>query len=145
MKTITKVLCATSCIILLDQASKWFIRHYYPADFICNSGMCFGIAQTSSIHGYVLQTALISISIIIATWYSYISYRKNTSILPYALLIGGGISNIIDRCTLGFVIDFISFRIKCGPWIYFWPWFNIADIAIVSGILLILYTSRTKK
>jgi signal peptidase II len=145
MKTITKVILATSCIILLDQASKWFIRHYYPADFICNNGMCFGIAQTSSMHGYVLQTALISISIAIAIWYSYISYRNTMSIIPYALLIGGGISNIIDRCTLGFVVDFISFRIKCGPWIYFWPWFNIADIAIVSGILLILYTSRTKK
>jgi len=145
MKSITKALYITCFIIAIDQISKWFIRYYYPADFICNRGMCFGIAQTSCLSGYVLQTALVAISIAIATWYAYIAYRNSIAIAPYAILIGGGIGNLIDRCLFGFVIDFISFRIKCGPWVYFWPFFNIADIAIITGILLILYTSFVTK
>jgi signal peptidase II len=45
------------------------------------------------------------------------------------LLVGGAIGNLIDRVRLGLVIDFFDFRI--------WPIFNVADIAIVTGVALI--------
>ena len=47
------------------------------------------------------------------------------------LLIGGAIGNLIDRIKTGYVVDFIDFRI--------WPVFNIADIAIVIGVGIIIY------
>ena len=48
-----------------------------------------------------------------------------------ALLLGGAAGNWLDRVRLGSVVDFFDFRI--------WPVFNIADIAIVLGVGLILY------
>lgn len=52
--------------------------------------------------------------------------------LGLGLLVGGGAGNLIDRVFRdGLVVDFIDFR--------FWPIFNIADIGIVSGTILILW------
>jgi signal peptidase II len=51
-----------------------------------------------------------------------------------AMILGGGIGNLIDRLQYGYVVDFIEFRL-----IKF-PVFNVADISVVCGsILLILY------
>jgi signal peptidase II len=47
----------------------------------------------------------------------------------YALILGGAISNLVDRFRVGYVIDFIDFR--------FWPVFNLGDTAITCGIILL--------
>ena len=49
-----------------------------------------------------------------------------------ALIVGGGIGNIIDRIRLGYVIDFFEFRV----WSYI---FNFADICVVVGCFLVLF------
>ena len=59
---------------------------------------------------------------------------SNLSIISYSLIIGGIIGNLIDRIFLNHVIDFLSFNIFG----YYFPIFNIADICIVCGILLLL-------
>jgi signal peptidase II len=53
-------------------------------------------------------------------------------VLPAALglLIGGSISNLVDRVRLGHVTDFLDLR--------FWPAFNLADMFIVIGVLMLL-------
>jgi signal peptidase II len=51
--------------------------------------------------------------------------------LPTGLLIGGAAGNLIDRVRDGAVTDFIDL-----PW---WPAFNLADVAITSGVLTLLY------
>lgn len=51
--------------------------------------------------------------------------------MPYALVIGGAIGNVIDRLEHGKVIDFIQWHWRD----YFWPAFNIADMAIVGGAI----------
>ena len=53
-------------------------------------------------------------------------------ILPVALglLLGGSLSNLIDRVRLGHVTDFIDFR--------FWPAFNLADTFIVAGVAVLI-------
>jgi signal peptidase II len=53
----------------------------------------------------------------------------------YALLIGGALGNILDRLVRGYVVDFIHLR--------YWPVFNVADIAIVAGGLL-LFLARLR-
>lgn len=55
--------------------------------------------------------------------------------LPLALLIGGGIGNLIDRAALGYVIDFID--VYYDRW--HWPAFNLADSAITVGIGILLW------
>ncbi len=56
--------------------------------------------------------------------------KKPHLIIPSGLILGGALGNLIDRMTRGFVIDFIS--------IGEWPVFNIADAAVVTGIILML-------
>ena len=52
--------------------------------------------------------------------------------LPVALglLIGGSVSNLVDRVRLGHVTDFLDLR--------YWPAFNLADVCIVVGVALLL-------
>jgi len=52
----------------------------------------------------------------------------------FAVLAGGALGNVIDRWARGFVIDFIHVR--------YWPVFNVADVAIVAGVLLLLFSQR---
>ena len=47
------------------------------------------------------------------------------------LILGGAIGNLIDRVRYGYVVDFLDFRI--------WPVFNIADCAIVIGVIVLVY------
>ncbi|OZA79094.1 MAG: signal peptidase II, partial [Halothiobacillus sp. 39-53-45] len=51
-----------------------------------------------------------------------------------ALIIGGALGNLIDRLTLGYVVDFLDFH-AAG---YHWPAFNIADSAITLGVVFML-------
>jgi len=56
--------------------------------------------------------------------------------LPYALVIGGAIGNVIDRLIHGHVVDFIQWYVGR----YYWPAFNLADSAIVGGAIgLVLF------
>ena len=57
--------------------------------------------------------------------------------VPYALVIGGALGNVIDRLAYGAVFDFIQLRV--GDWS--WYVFNVADAAIVAGVFGLLYDS----
>lgn len=64
-------------------------------------------------------------------------YRNQTAMkwgLPLAL--GGAMGNLVDRIRYGWVIDFIDISAKWGGREHHWPTFNVADIAIVAGVLL---------
>ena len=51
--------------------------------------------------------------------------------LPFALVIGGAVGNVIDRLRFGHVVDFIQWHWQD----YYWPAFNLADAAIVGGAI----------
>lgn len=57
--------------------------------------------------------------------------------LGYSLLLGGALGNGLDRAVRGYVVDFLDFY--AGRW--HWPAFNIADIGIVCGVVLMLFAS----
>ena len=59
---------------------------------------------------------------------------RKIEIIGYSLLLGGAIGNLIDRIVYGYVIDFLDFYI----FKYDFPIFNVADIGIVVGIILLL-------
>ena len=63
------------------------------------------------------------------------SYKRGESILGHVCVIAGSVANIVDRIVYHGVIDFIvvSFRH------YSWPVFNIADMAIVAGVVIIFW------
>jgi signal peptidase II len=57
------------------------------------------------------------------------------------LILGGGLGNLVDRVTLGYVVDFISWHYQS----WYWPAFNIADSAIFCGAILLLWDSFTSE
>ena len=92
-----------------------------------NSGIAFGLFPTAT-------AAVILLTGVAVAWMLVFFARSGARhpILPVALglLLGGSLSNLIDRVRLGHVIDFLDFR--------FWPAFNLADAFIVGGVAVLI-------
>ena len=128
-------------IILIDQFTKYLMFYNYKLfinkdfllfklDFVKNYGAAFNIFSGSRIF-------LSFISIIFSILLVFLILRKNTlnsiDLYSYSFILGGTIGNGIDRIIKGYVIDFINLNI-----INF-PVFNIADISINIGFILLLF------
>ena len=61
--------------------------------------------------------------------------------LSLGLIVGGAIGNAIDRLAYGWVADFVFFHISTANWRFNWYVFNLADVAIVAGVVGLLYES----
>ena len=61
---------------------------------------------------------------------------RDSQYIAFSFVIGGAIGNLYDRILYGYVIDFIEIHYDS----FYWPIFNIADIAISIGIILLLYS-----
>jgi signal peptidase II len=92
-----------------------------------NSGIAFGLFASATAAVIVLTTVAVA-------WMLAYFARSGARhpLLPVAvgLLIGGSVSNLVDRVRLGHVTDFLDFR--------YWPAFNLADSFIVIGVAVLL-------
>ena len=129
-------------IFLIDQFTKYLIFYNYKLlvnknfylfklDLIKNYGAAFNIFSGNRIF---LSTISVLISILII----YLILRKNFSnifeLYSYSFILGGTIGNGFDRIFNGFVIDFINLSIID------FPVFNIADLSINIGFVLLIYS-----
>ena len=141
IKTKLYFLTLSIFIVLIDQFTKYLIFNNYKLfinkdfllfrlDFVKNYGAAFNIFSGNRIF-------LSLISIIFSILLIYLIFRKNTSnsfdLYSYSFILGGTIGNGIDRIYRGFVVDFLNLNI-----INF-PVFNIADISINIGFIILLY------
>ncbi len=128
-------------IVLVDQFTKYLMFYnkkllinkdflIFKLDYVKNYGAAFNIFSGS-------REFLSFISIFFSILLIYLILRKNTlnsfDLYSYSFILGGTIGNGIDRIYKGFVVDFINLNI-----INF-PVFNIADISINIGFILLLY------
>jgi signal peptidase II len=92
-----------------------------------NSGIAFGLFPTATL-------VVIGLTAFAVAWMLVFFGRSGGRhpILPVALgfLLGGSVSNLIDRVRLGHVTDFLDFR--------YWPAFNLADSFIVAGVTILI-------
>jgi signal peptidase II len=143
-------------IFLLDQATKWMIVHNIPLfesrpvidEFFQltshrNRGAAFSILQNQRWF-FVIITLIVMVGII---WYLRRTVQSNKRLLSFALslLLGGALGNFLDRALFGEVVDFLQFRFTFSFFghdiDYIYPIFNIADSAIVVGVILIFLES----
>lgn len=132
-------------IIIVDQLSKFLITKYVPEkvgndyvaiEIVTNTGMAFGFGSGNTKN--IILTFLVIFIIM-----SFLRKQKNEidtkTAIAISLVLGGGISNLIDRFFRDGILDFIK--------IWIMPNFNIADLCIVIGwilliIFLVIYTQK---
>ena len=130
-------------ILIIDQVSKSLIEIFFNLnksvlvieDFfyitvVHNTGGAWSIFSN---HSYLFIIAsVIAIILLIKFMFGFKNNLRNN--IAFALLFGGIFSNLADRIFLGYVRDFLDFKIFG----YNYPIFNIADITIVVGVILLI-------
>ena len=112
---------------LVDPGDRVEVLPFLAFENVRNEGVAFGL-------GGDISTALIGVTIVLLVGLLvFIALRGGEGWLvwlPAALLLGGALGNLADRVRDGAVIDFIDLPL--------WPTFNLADVAITAGVLLLL-------
>jgi signal peptidase II len=145
------VLAVAGIIIVLDQWTKEWVRQtipeytqmvpipaigdYFLFEHVRNYGAAFGILQNQTAL-FVVIAVVVAIAILVYVRYLPLNQRLVRVLL--GLQLGGAMGNLIDRLFQldeygrGYVTDFVKMGI---PDVYYWPNYNIADSAIVVGVL----------
>ena len=136
---------ATAVVVALDQATKAIVRAnvemgdrdgVFPGVEIVhvrNEGVAF--SRFSS--GGTIVTVIVAAALVALLAYFVTHLDKPLVWLPTGMLLGGALGNIIDRVRDGAVTDFIKLPA--------WPAFNVADVSITFGVLVLLYVTERKR
>ncbi len=143
-------------IVLLDQWTKKIIVKnfslydsmpvidgFFNITYVLNPGAAFGFLAKMSEQYRVFFFVVVTIIAIFLVIYLLIKEKQHIlRRYSYTLILAGAIGNLIDRITIGKVVDFLDFYISK----YHWPAFNVADISISCGVgLLVLDMVLGKK
>lgn len=139
-----KILICASIALALDQITKMVVSIYLklnqeivliPKFFsltLChNEGAAWGVL--SNANWIIIAATILAVFVIYHFIYCFKTNNRNN--IAFGLLYGGLAGNLIDRIIFGYVRDFLDFYI----WKYDYPVFNIADICIVFGVILLIY------
>jgi signal peptidase II len=136
-------------IVVLDQVTKWLVAQRIPLydsiqvipgwlylTHVRNTGAAFGMLNAADFAYKSLVVAGLAVAALLALlWYArHVVTDAWASRYGFVLIIAGAIGNLIDRATMGYVLDFID--VVFGTW-HFWA-FNVADAAITVGAILFI-------
>lgn len=143
------VLLVAGIVIVLDQWTKSLVRanipdftsmapipgleNYLLFEHVHNYGAAFGILQ--GLGGPLIIVAVI-VALAMLFYIRYIPAAAWFVLVLLGLQLGGALGNVIDRINQGYVTDFVRLGI---PGIYYIPNFNVADNAIVFGVIGLIY------
>jgi len=138
-------------VLILDQLSKQWIVHnlavgesielvpFFSLSYTHNYGAAFGmLSHEGGWQRWFFIVLALSVTLFVMVWLARLSRQERITALGLSLLLGGAMGNLIDRIVYGFVIDFCHFHI--GDWS--WYIFNLADVAICFGAMLLLFGGR---
>ncbi len=148
-------------VVFLDQITKYLARvflrphhsvsvigDFFRLTYVENPGIAFGIRIENK-----LFFSILSIIAIVVIFYYLLQLRERPTLrFAFAVILGGAFGNLIDRFLFGRVVDFFDFEFfnihipEFKLWfIHFngyamerWPVFNIADIAVSEGMIIII-------
>ncbi|EHQ56651.1 lipoprotein signal peptidase [gamma proteobacterium HIMB55] len=103
-----------------------------------NTGAAFSfLASAGGWQRWFLAGVALVVSLVVSVWLTRLKHSEQLLGIALGLVLGGGLGNLIDRVSLGYVVDFISWHYN--DW--YWPAFNIADSAICVGAVLLVWDS----
>lgn len=134
-------------VLLFDQGSKlavigWSDHWTQPVQqilpfmdfvYLWNTGISYGLFPQGATGRWVLLGIKLVASVLFAAWLARTRSRREA--IALGLLIGGALGNAVDRLVYGAVFDFISLH----AFGFRWYVFNIADVAVVVGVIVLLY------
>ena len=136
-------------IVLLDQATKALIKAklplhesvtvipgFFDLTHVRNTGAAFGMLDNTEFPykpALMVAVALVALGAV-ASYALTLPATQRIARLGLALILGGAVGNLIDRATMGYVVDFADVYFRG---VHFWA-FNVADSAITVGVVLML-------
>jgi len=142
-------------IIIFDQMTKLMITHHlhYATGYRVTSffnllharnyGAAFSFMDDpGGGQRWLFSSISLIVSVMLIVWLLTLAARQRWRATALTLIIGGALSNFWGRLTLGYVVDFLDFHI--GQ--YHWPAFNIADMTICIGVIMLFvgFTNHKK-
>ncbi len=140
------VLLGTAVVVFgLDHLTKWLVVQHlavgeqWPASgpvtihLIHNKGAAFGLFPQ-------LQTVFLAVAVLVSAYIIVAGPRFAASLgaqVTLGAILGGAVANAVDRFAQGYVVDFIDLQR--------WPVFNVADSAIVVGIIVAVFTMGSRE
>lgn len=139
---------------IVDQASKFWLLYAFDLagrgrvaltaflDLVVtwNTGISYGLLQHQGLAAAWALLAFKAAAVgFLWIWLARASSRLTAAAL--GLIIGGAVGNAVDRLHWPGVMDFVLFHIETAGFNFRWYVFNLADVAIVAGVALLLYNS----
>lgn len=134
-----------AAIFIADQATKLWVLHGLRLedgpitvtpflDFVLvrNRGISYGLLQQEGLGRWLLVAITIAASVALAVW--LVRSQRRLIALAVGTILGGALGNLVDRVAYGAVVDFVHLHYGTFSWYVF----NIADAAIVIGVVLLL-------
>ncbi len=135
-----------------DQTVKWLVQQtmaygesiavtpFFNWVYVWNTGAAFSLFANA---GGWQRYFFIGIAVVVSVVLIKLIREKghNGDAIAYSLILGGAMGNLIDRIFCGYVVDAFDFYWR--DW--HWPAFNLADIAIVLGALLLVFVGLLRK
>ncbi len=153
-----RVTLIAALVWAIDQAIKAWVRTNIPlygaiypipqaAGFfrlthLTNSGVAFGLLQGVEIVDVLVVGVLIAA---IVFYVRHLPWRHPLVQCAAGIQLGGALGNITDRIVRGYVTDYLDFFIRLGNRELHYPSFNLADTAIVTGVILLLWALRQQE
>lgn len=103
------------------------INNVFHITYILNPGAAFGMLANKTAF-FIIVTLFLLLGV--AMFYKQLKQQGTVAVLALGMVVGGALGNMIDRFRYGQVVDFLDFRV--------WPIFNLADVAIVMGMALLV-------
>ena len=140
----------SALVLLLDQLTKlWVLRslpEFQPVPVVegawnwyrtYNTGAAFSLlGDAGGWQKYLFGGFAVAVSAVLAWWLARTPRRDWKTALPFALVIGGALGNLVDRVRLGHVVDFVQWHWRD----HYWPAFNVADSAIFVAAAILVVT-----
>lgn len=136
----------SALLLLIDQVTKYIVKMsmmpgesievipgIFSITYVHNTGAAFSFFSD---HTWVLIVVSVILFLTLAFFWKRILGMSTPMKLGFFVALSGGLGNFIDRVRYGYVLDFLYLR--------YWPIFNVADMCIVCGVI-VLFTAMLKE